>query len=235
MTMMVAFSVAALPVAAIYLAPTLGVTLTSAAVLTAAYGVGNLAGSGGVMLRPLRLSPDHAMAKYAAFLAVALALVAVSKSFYFASVTYFLSGVVNAYFFAATLAARTEYSPAEGKGQVYLWVGALKIAAASQEQSAGIEQVNQSVMQMDETTQQNAALVEEATAAARSMEEQASDLAETVSVFRTNAVTPTPLTLPTAKSANNARSAHSPALNTALRVRLVDLALQSASRDWQAP
>ncbi|MBN6151062.1 MCP four helix bundle domain-containing protein [Xanthomonas sp. AmX2] len=59
-----------------------------------------------------------------------------------------------------------------------------EIAAASQEQSAGIEQVNQTVTQMDETTQQNAALVEEATAAARSMEEQAGQLAEAVSIFR---------------------------------------------------
>ncbi|MDG6745573.1 methyl-accepting chemotaxis protein, partial [Staphylococcus aureus] len=42
------------------------------------------------------------------------------------------------------------------------------ISAASQEQSSGIEQVNQAVVQMDETTQQNAALVEEASAAARS-------------------------------------------------------------------
>ncbi|HEL2978312.1 TPA: HAMP domain-containing protein [Stenotrophomonas maltophilia] len=61
------------------------------------------------------------------------------------------------------------------------------ISAASQEQSSGIEQVNQAVVQMDETTQQNAALVEEASAAARSMEEQASLLAEAVSVFRTGA------------------------------------------------
>ncbi|HEY0334269.1 MAG TPA: methyl-accepting chemotaxis protein, partial [Stenotrophomonas sp.] len=59
-----------------------------------------------------------------------------------------------------------------------------EISAASQEQSAGIEQVNQTVTQMDETTQQNAALVEEATAAARSMEEQAGHLAEAVSIFR---------------------------------------------------
>ena len=59
-----------------------------------------------------------------------------------------------------------------------------EISAASQEQSAGIEQVNQTVTQMDETTQQNAALVEEATAAARSMEEQASHLAEAVALFR---------------------------------------------------
>ncbi|MEA5666824.1 methyl-accepting chemotaxis protein, partial [Stenotrophomonas sp. MH1] len=58
-----------------------------------------------------------------------------------------------------------------------------EISAASQEQSAGIEQVNQTVMQMDETTQQNAALVEEATAAARAMEEQALLLNEAVAAF----------------------------------------------------
>ncbi|WP_199435692.1 methyl-accepting chemotaxis protein [Xanthomonas oryzae] len=57
-----------------------------------------------------------------------------------------------------------------------------EISAASQEQSSGIEQVNQTITQMDETTQQNAALVEEATA--RSMEEQAGHLAEAVSVFK---------------------------------------------------
>ncbi len=51
-----------------------------------------------------------------------------------------------------------------------------EISAASQEQAAGIEQVNQTIVQMDETTQQNAALVEEATAAARAMEEQADGL-----------------------------------------------------------
>ncbi len=61
-----------------------------------------------------------------------------------------------------------------------------EISAASQEQSSGIEQVNLTITQMDETTQQNAALVEEATAAARAMEEQASQLNETVAVFRTH-------------------------------------------------
>ncbi len=59
-----------------------------------------------------------------------------------------------------------------------------EISAASQEQSAGIEQVNQTVTQMDETTQQNAALVEEATAAARLLEQQASELDHAVAVFR---------------------------------------------------
>ncbi|UKE49350.1 HAMP domain-containing protein [Xanthomonas translucens] len=59
-----------------------------------------------------------------------------------------------------------------------------EISAASQEQYAGIEQVNQTVTQMDEATQQNAALVEEATAAARAMEHQAGQLTEAVAVFK---------------------------------------------------
>ncbi|MCW0368108.1 hypothetical protein NB699_003091 [Xanthomonas sacchari] len=57
------------------------------------------------------------------------------------------------------------------------------IASASQEQSAGIEQVNQTVVQMDEATQQNAALVEEASASARSMEHEAGELARAVASF----------------------------------------------------
>ncbi len=60
-----------------------------------------------------------------------------------------------------------------------------EITAASQEQSNGIEQVNHAVMQMDETTQQNAALVQEAAAAAQSMQDQATNLAQVVSVFQT--------------------------------------------------
>ncbi|MFB9112022.1 methyl-accepting chemotaxis protein [Xanthomonas arboricola pv. corylina] len=59
-----------------------------------------------------------------------------------------------------------------------------EITAASSEQSAGIEQVNQTVIQMDETTQQNAALVEEAMAAARAMEKQSSTLTQLVSLFQ---------------------------------------------------
>ncbi|MDN8646502.1 methyl-accepting chemotaxis protein [Stenotrophomonas indicatrix] len=58
-----------------------------------------------------------------------------------------------------------------------------EISAASQEQSAGIEQVSQTIIQMDGTTQQNAALVEEASAAARSLEQQADRLIEAVDVF----------------------------------------------------
>jgi len=65
-----------------------------------------------------------------------------------------------------------------------------EISAASGEQHTGIEQVNQAVMQMDEVTQQNAALVEEASAAAQSMAAQSGTLRELVSVFRISASDP---------------------------------------------
>ncbi len=59
-----------------------------------------------------------------------------------------------------------------------------EIAAASREQSAGIEQVNRAVMQMDQLTQQNAALVEEATAAAQNMAGQARELSDNMGSYR---------------------------------------------------
>jgi len=72
-----------------------------------------------------------------------------------------------------------------------------EITSASVEQSAGIEQVNTAIVQMDQVTQQNAALVEEAAAAAESMQDQAAKLSEVVSVFKllatANPVAPAPV------------------------------------------
>ncbi|MEC5319720.1 methyl-accepting chemotaxis protein [Brenneria populi subsp. brevivirga] len=59
-----------------------------------------------------------------------------------------------------------------------------EIAQASREQSDGINQINLAVGQIDTTTQQNAALVEESAAAALSLQEQAHNLTQTVSVFK---------------------------------------------------
>jgi methyl-accepting chemotaxis protein len=59
-----------------------------------------------------------------------------------------------------------------------------EITAASAEQSDGIGQINSSVTQLDQMTQQNAALVEEAAAAAESLKDQAQNLAQTVGMFR---------------------------------------------------
>jgi methyl-accepting chemotaxis protein-2 (aspartate sensor receptor) len=59
-----------------------------------------------------------------------------------------------------------------------------QISAASQEQTTGIEQINQAIAEMDQVTQQNAALVEEAAAASQAMQEQATQLAGVVSMFK---------------------------------------------------
>jgi methyl-accepting chemotaxis protein len=59
-----------------------------------------------------------------------------------------------------------------------------EMAAASAEESSGIEQINKAINQMDHITQQNAALVEEAAAASDSMQGQAANLAAVVSVFK---------------------------------------------------
>ncbi len=62
-----------------------------------------------------------------------------------------------------------------------------EITAASQEQTEGIEQVNRAIGEMDNVTQQNAALVEQAAAAAASMQDQAENLVQVVSVFKLSA------------------------------------------------
>ncbi|NYF35237.1 methyl-accepting chemotaxis protein [Stenotrophomonas sp. JAI102] len=105
-----------------------------------------------------------------------------------------------------------------------------EISAASQEQSAGIEQVNQTVVQMDETTQQNAALVEEATAAARAMEEQAGQLTDAVSIFKLDEqeVAPAPVV------AAPPRAARAPLAQAAVRRPASrPVATELADGDWQ--
>jgi methyl-accepting chemotaxis protein len=59
-----------------------------------------------------------------------------------------------------------------------------EISAASNEQALGVSQVGEAVTQMDQTTQQNAALVEQMAAAATSLKSQAHDLVHVVSIFR---------------------------------------------------
>ncbi len=82
-----------------------------------------------------------------------------------------------------------------------------EITAASLEQSSGIEQVNQAIVQMDQVTQQNAALVEESAAAAESMEEQAKQLSTVVAVFKVaggNVATPAKAVIERAQAAAKA-------------------------------
>lgn len=70
-----------------------------------------------------------------------------------------------------------------------------EIAAASAEQEAGISQINIAITEMDNVTQQNAALVEEAAAAAGSMQDQADHLVDLVKVFKVDTARDTGITL----------------------------------------
>jgi methyl-accepting chemotaxis protein-1 (serine sensor receptor) len=78
-----------------------------------------------------------------------------------------------------------------------------EIAAASIEQGRGIEQVNQAITQMDEVTQQNAALVEEAAAASQSLQDQGRQLTQAVAFFQMEGTTvaPRPAAKPAVRAA----------------------------------
>ena len=117
-----------------------------------------------------------------------------------------------------------------------------EISAASQEQTTGIEQVNQTIVQMDETTQQNASLVEEASAAARSMEQQAGQLAQAVAAFRLTAVShPTSPALAAGHSFRAQSATAQPAaastvaapVTTAMASRSSTVPGMPAGEDWQ--
>ena len=86
-----------------------------------------------------------------------------------------------------------------------------KISVASHEQNAGIEQVNQAIMQMDEVTQHNAALVEEAAAAVEAMEEQASNLSEVVKIFKLDSIKASTRTTPAKPVITPTITHHAPA------------------------
>ncbi|MET9683363.1 MFS transporter [Streptomyces coeruleorubidus] len=131
LTMIVALGVAALPITAVHMTEVLGIDTSTAAVLTAAYGLGNLAGSALVMILPLTCDPDRLMRRLALGVVVGLGMVAASHDFPLSVAAYGLTGVLNAVFFAATLAARTEYAPAGARAQVFIWVAALKITSGS--------------------------------------------------------------------------------------------------------
>lgn len=130
LTVVVAFSVAALPIYAVAVAPTLGGAAV-AGTLVAGYGIGSLVGSALLMVRPLRSDADHLTSRLSLLVAITLAGVILAPGFAVALGAFAVAGIANSLFFAATLAARSEYAPVSARGQVFIWVGALKIAAGS--------------------------------------------------------------------------------------------------------
>jgi len=106
-----------------------------------------------------------------------------------------------------------------------------EITSASQEQSAGIAQVNTTILEMDETTQQNAALVEEAAAAAASMQDQAANLARVVSVFKLDHEQRRPAARPAVSTGEPAKALRKVA-SVAPAPRITGK--QSNGSDWEA-
>ncbi len=131
MTSGASFAVAALPVLAVYLSEYWQHTRESGAYLVTFYGVGCLCGAILLMIRPLRREALVLLRNVGAVLLLTLLLVALSQSFVAGLIAYWLCGVVNAIFFAVTLAARSEYAPKQGAAQIYMWVAAAKISFAS--------------------------------------------------------------------------------------------------------
>lgn len=131
LTMSVAFAVAVLPVVAVNMAGVLDISVATAAFLTVAYGAGNLAGSLCLMLLPLRGEPDRLMLNTGWMIVAGLLSIFVVSSFLPVFICFLITGMLNSAFFAATLAARSEYSPLSCRGQVFVWVGAMKITAGS--------------------------------------------------------------------------------------------------------
>ena len=107
-----------------------------------------------------------------------------------------------------------------------------EIASASVQQTTGIEQINSAIAQMDEVTQQNAALVEQASAAASSMQEQARELSQAVSVFK---VGQRGATAPVSTPRPAPRPAAAPARRAALQApaRPAKAAVQRDAQEWE--
>jgi methyl-accepting chemotaxis protein len=108
-----------------------------------------------------------------------------------------------------------------------------EIANANAEQTLGIEQINHAITQMDQVTQQNAALVEEAAAASQSMQEQSGRLGEVVAFFRTGAFATTPPVVAYAAKPNSltptpARQSAAAPLRSAVKG-----AVKSGEREWE--
>ena len=114
-----------------------------------------------------------------------------------------------------------------------------EITSASQEQSIGIDQVNQAITQMDQVTQQNAALVEQAAAAAESMQDQAANLAAVAAGFKLDeqalALAPPPRRAAALQPARKPapKPARKPALKPASKPASKPVAVTAGGQDWE--
>jgi MFS family permease len=130
-TMLTAMSNGGLAVIAVVLATHLTDRASSGATLMAVLGAGSLVGAILLTAFPLRGEPDRLTTRYVALTGLATALCAFAPSYPVALAAFALVGLGNAFFGAATFAARSEYAPPAARAQVFVTMASLKIAAAS--------------------------------------------------------------------------------------------------------
>jgi predicted MFS family arabinose efflux permease len=131
MTIVAAVPVGALAVIAVAYGPVLHVSSGTAGLLTAAFGLGSLAGSLAVTARPLLGEPEEAVIVTATLVGVGFVLCALAPGYRLALAAFAVAGALNAPFFTATLASRAQYSPPEARAQVFVSMAALKVGAAA--------------------------------------------------------------------------------------------------------
>jgi MFS family permease len=130
-TMVTAAAQAGLAVVVVQLAGPYRVEPSTAAVLLAVAGAGNLVASLVLSARPLAGDPDRLTTRQVAVVAVCFGVCALAPSFGWGVVAFALMGAATAPFVTATFAARNTYAPPEARGQVFVTLAALKLTAAS--------------------------------------------------------------------------------------------------------
>jgi methyl-accepting chemotaxis protein len=109
-----------------------------------------------------------------------------------------------------------------------------EISAATREQTLGIEQINEAIGQMDQTTQQNASLVEEAAAASETMQQQAAKLSESVRVFRLGDPAPVAAPVRAGRAAGVQRAPAVRAPSALARPKREPAALAASGDGWES-
>ncbi|GEA12042.1 MFS transporter [Alteromonas sp. KUL49] len=131
MTSSASFAIAALPVLAVYLSEGWNQPEENGAYLATLYGIGGLCGALLLLVSPLKGEALQLLKRIGSLLFLSIVFLAISWSFPLGLSAYWVCGLINALFFASTLAARTEYAPKEGAAQVYMWVAAAKVGAGA--------------------------------------------------------------------------------------------------------
>lgn len=103
----------------------------SGALLAALYGLGGLFGAIVTAVVPLKGEPDRATILFAISIGATFVLGGLAPDFKVAVVAFAMAGFLSGPFFVATLAARTAYSPARGRAQVFVAMGAVKITLSA--------------------------------------------------------------------------------------------------------